>query len=547
MSYEISLVDLLKNKNPDLHGRLADIRKKAKTLLSYTHGTFPYYTPHDFFHSESVEDNLNWLIPDPIKNEMNSHELFFLITAAWLHDWGMVSEEGEDPEAIRDEHHIRTENNFESLYNTLQLSSHEAQIVGRISKGHRKVDLNSDEYADVVFSQNIKIRRRFLSALLRIADECDITHNRTPEVVYYSINPKGVSESEFQKHLSISGVGQLEEKHKIHINAIARDPKAARTLREVAQKIQRELNGVKTILGQHGVPLDFVDLKLEARGFIDKPIAFEIDSDKIVDLLIGDHLYSHQDVAIRELVQNSVDSCKLSQTLDSGRSCMILLSITKDNLLIIEDNGLGMGYHEAKEFLSTIGSSFYKSQQFQDQFGKKGYSPIGQYGIGILSCFLISNKITIETAKNGYDPCKFSIGSINQEWKYEKGSLPGTGTKITLALNEEGRELTLEASLRRYFLCPEIPIEYTDRGGETKTFSSCWDAEHARQTAQRWVEGEQRGSLTEVINVRKPDYDVILGNRKHWSRNNMLLFNHGGRIHIRSATLRLWNTSAGVL
>ncbi len=39
----------------------------------------------------------------------------------------------------------------------------------------------NEKTGTVIIGQNVTIRRRFLAALLRIADECDITHNRTPE------------------------------------------------------------------------------------------------------------------------------------------------------------------------------------------------------------------------------------------------------------------------------------------------------------------------------------------------------------------------------
>lgn len=527
MSYEISLAKVLENRDIDLHGRLPKIREYAEPLLSYTHGAFPYYTPHGFSHGANVEENLNWLVPDKIKEEMTAYELFFLIIAAWLHDWGMVCEDGENPEGVREEHHVRTEANFEKLYEKLYLSEHEGRIIGRICKGHRKVDLGMRDYDDVVFGQNIKIRRRFLAALLRIADECDITHNRTPEVIYYSINPTEQAESEFKKHLSIAGIGQLEEKHKIYIAAIARDPKGARTLREVTQKIQRELDAIKGVLAQNGVILDLVELRIETRGFIDKPIAFEINRERIVDLLIGDHLYAKEDVAIRELVQNSIDSCNVRESLDLGSSCKICLHRDGDSRMVIEDNGLGMDYYEAKHFLSTIGSSFYDSQLFKEQFGGKSYSPIAQYGIGILSCFLICNSITIETLKKGQEPCKFSVGSISAEWKYEKGSMQNQGTKIILELNESGRRVNLEESLRRYFLCPEIQIEYEDEDGKLRTLDSAWEGDQIYQRFIRDPHRAEEGHFKEVLNGTRADYDFILGKSRWGLFGQVFLFNHG--------------------
>ena len=208
MPYTISLNKLLENKDPALHARLSHIETISRALLCYTQGKFPYYTPHDFSHSLTVEENLNWIIPDDIKNSMNNFELFFLIVSAWLHDWGMIGDASEDPKEIRDIHHIRTEEFFESLYDKVGLSINEARIIGKISKGHRKINLYSPEYNNTSFSSGKIIRVRFLSALLRLADEVDITFSRTPEIIYYSINPTDKAEEEFRKHLSISGVRQ---------------------------------------------------------------------------------------------------------------------------------------------------------------------------------------------------------------------------------------------------------------------------------------------------------------------------------------------------
>ena len=527
MSYEISLSKLVENRDTGLYGRLAGIREIAQPLLSYTHSKFPYYTPHDFSHSMAVEENLNWLIPDEVKIGMHTFELFFLIVAAWLHDWGMVAESDEDAELVRETHHIRTEINFEKFYDKLRLSEHEARIIGRISKGHRRVDLSSNEYDDIVFGQSAKIRRRFLASLLRVADECDITHNRTPEVIYFSIHPQEDAEAEFNKHLSIGGVGQLSETHKIYISAIARDPRGARTLREVAQKIQGELDSVKAFLSEQKVPLDVVELRLETRGFIDKPISFEMDRARIVQLLIGDHLYANQDVAIRELVQNSLDSCKLKQALAPDAVCKISLQKRKDGTLVVSDNGLGMDYIEAKQFLSTIGCSFRNSEDFRQRFASSKYSPIAQYGIGILSCFLICNRMIIETHKEGHAPCKFTIETVANEWRYEKGSLQTTGTQITLRLNEHGQEIKLRESLERYFLCPEIPVEFKDGDTKRELFHSEWSANFVFNNFVEKLDEKEQGTVDEVLKLSGDKYDIILATSSTFLKYNIVLLNHG--------------------
>jgi hypothetical protein len=429
MSYEIRLTDILKAADEELYGRLLHVGKKAKALLSYTQGKFPYYTPHDFSHSESVQENLEWLIPDSVKEELNKHEIFFLLVATWLHDWGMIGESEEDPEAVREDHHERTEKYFNKLHDKIGLNPHEAHIAGRISKGHREVDLYSDEYQDMIIGQGVSIRVRLLSAILRIADETDVTHSRTPEVIYFTLNPTGRSEEEFNKHLSISGIGQLTEPHKIYLSAIAYDPIGAKAIRQVAEKIQDELNVVKSILSQHCIPLDTVELRLETRGFIDKPIAFDMNRENIFKLLVGKHLYGRTDVALRELTQNAVDSCNVRGAREDGYEPAIKINKTYGRM-VIEDNGIGMGFAEAKIYLSNIGSSYYTSEQFREETKNKPYDPISCFGIGLLSSFLIADGLEIETKRVNEDACYFKVSSFGKEWRYEKGIRTTQGTKV---------------------------------------------------------------------------------------------------------------------
>ena len=81
MSYSRSFRETLRSKNVNLHNRLVDIEKIAQKLLVYTAGKFPYYTPHDFHHSQKCEENLSWLTPDKLREELNGYELFFSILA----------------------------------------------------------------------------------------------------------------------------------------------------------------------------------------------------------------------------------------------------------------------------------------------------------------------------------------------------------------------------------------------------------------------------------------------------------------------------------
>ena len=468
MGYARKLSDVLKEKNPNLYVRLEEIKKIAQKILTYTASGFPYYTPHDINHSENVEENLNWLIPDEIKLTLNPQEIFFLIVAAWMHDWGMVCKPSEKPEEVRKTHHVRTEQNFETMYEKLKLEKPEALIIGRISRGHRVEDVRGSLFEKSIIGHDIHIDIRFLTAVLRIADECDITYNRVPELIYFNLNPQGISEEHFKRHLQIQGIGK-ESDHKIKFYGIANDPKGSETLRQLRDKIQKEVDHVKGILAEKNMPIEYVDVQIDARGFVDKPIAFQLDENKITELLIGQDIYSRPDVAIRELLQNAVDACRLRKNVELGVQTRI--RIYKENeTIVIEDSGIGMDYELASNFLSKKGFSFYTSEELKKCKENIDFDPISRWGLGFLSCFLIAKSVEIETKSQDKEPCRFLIPSVGEGWRYEKGTRTESGTKITLILNERGLKLDLEKTLTYYVKSCETPLFYGKESEQPTNF-----------------------------------------------------------------------------
>ena len=107
----------------------------------------------------------------------------------------------------------------------------------------------------------------------------------------------------------------------------------------------------------NGVPLDSIETRIDIRGFINKPIAFELDKKMIVNLLIGSFLYSRTDTAIRELAQNAIDTCRLKKIISSEFVPRIKIEFDNDKVSF-EDNGIGMNFEEAAEFFSRKGRKF---------------------------------------------------------------------------------------------------------------------------------------------------------------------------------------------
>lgn len=296
----------------------------------------------------------------------------------------------------------------------------------------------------------------FLAALLRIADECDTAENRTPEIIYYNLKPEGASEQEFKKHLSITGIGKSAP-YKLLISGVARSPKGVQVIEGVKKKLQQQLDSVKTILAQNGILLDLVETQIDTKNFINKPIGFKLDQNAIVKLLIGTAIYSRNDTAIRELLQNCVDTCRIRKVIEADYDPCIEIE-SNNEAISFEDNGLGMNFEDAFEYLSKKGNSFYVSKDLKSILKNKSFVPISKFGIGILSAFIIADKMTIETKKETCTPCRFTISNIAEGWIYEEGSRQLPGTRITLYLNAEGKKLDIQEALEHYSKDVKIPI-----------------------------------------------------------------------------------------
>jgi molecular chaperone HtpG len=130
--------------------------------------------------------------------------------------------------------------------------------------------------------------------------------------------------------------------------------------------------------------------------------SFQVDLGGIVDLLAR-HLYSSPRVYLRELLQNGVDAITARDELAStGRGA----STTADGVpnarrvtvhprsgggLDVTDTGVGLTLDEAQELLATIGRS--SKRDLEMGTGREQF--LGQFGIGLLSAFMVSDDIEL--------------------------------------------------------------------------------------------------------------------------------------------------------
>lgn len=127
-----------------------------------------------------------------------------------------------------------------------------------------------------------------------------------------------------------------------------------------------------------------------------------------------DSLYQDQSLFIRELLQNGLDALRhlnalyKTESKDAG-DLLVELSHKQDaegyHIVTCTDNGVGMDSSIVRLFLTRAGRSYYRSPQFEQErirFREHGcdFDPCARFGIGFISCFMISDEVTILTRKD---------------------------------------------------------------------------------------------------------------------------------------------------
>lgn len=120
---------------------------------------------------------------------------------------------------------------------------------------------------------------------------------------------------------------------------------------------------------------------------------FKVNLGGMIDIL-SNHLYSSPDVFVRELLQNGTDAISGRQIHDKKfKSGKISIIIDEGKTIKFSDNGIGLTKDEIHKFLAVIGQSSKRDLET----GKIMSDYIGRFGIGMLSCFMVTDEIEIRT------------------------------------------------------------------------------------------------------------------------------------------------------
>jgi molecular chaperone HtpG len=158
---------------------------------------------------------------------------------------------------------------------------------------------------------------------------------------------------------------------------------------------------------------------------------FQVNLGGIIDLL-SKHTYSSPQVFIRELLQNGADAIVARSHFEPGFKGEMTIELSHSDggpILVFRDNGIGLTEEEVHLFLATIGQTSKRDEWFVQRSDF-----IGQFGIGLLSCFVVSDDVVVRTRS-----AKENAKTI--EWR---GRADGT---YTLAILDEAIDVGTEVRL----------------------------------------------------------------------------------------------------
>jgi len=307
-----------------------------------------------------------------------------------------------------------------------------------------------------------------LGVVLRLADILDFDAKRTPPILYshlYVRHP--VSIKEWNKHRAIENWEINPEL--IQFSAKCKHPAIEAAIHEFCDSIDNELSVCNNIVSKlnesttyksRNISVRFPfrvdrekirtekDIRTNQPIYTYRDTKFNLSKRQVIDLLMGTKLYGNPEVALRELLQNSIDACLLRQSQELKWSNNYIPEITvkyyhegNDEILEVIDNGTGMDQYIIDNYYSKVGSSFYKSTDFFDLKAESNadFTPTSRFGIGILSCFMVADILIVDTrrVKGRHDsspPLNVTVeGQESIFWiKPGQRDAPGTTTKLIL-------------------------------------------------------------------------------------------------------------------
>ena len=443
-------------------------------------------------------------------------------------------------EFIRQTHHIRAVENVESLKGKI------ADAIGGFYAEKFIEDLAAicrchGENLESVFqlpdarkdwlggTANIQ----FLAMLLRLGDVIHFDSKRAPRSLYAE---KQITDAVSYKHWNAKfqelqyKVQNTNGKVIICYQAYCEDPEMYYFIQDYMGWIDNEIDNYYVLKnrwemnqssenGQYCFNIEKVDrtdIGYDKDQFVpDNDMKFVLNQSKILELLMGIQLYKDPFLCLREIYQNALDASKCMKAYNKKKGKTENLTIEfgigeedlhgkKERYIYCLDHGTGMNAYIIKNYLLHIGNSYYRSKDFAKQNTDWGYDvkPTSQFGIGLLSGYMLADKIGITTIhyEESGNALSFMMEGVNEHFYYKKPkrteaeAIGDHGTLVKLYLKEEYRDKVNAEYI------PKLPLALMSNSKKIKEYMGKRDA----------VEGNLLYILSQHIGIKCQDISVVV-------------------------------------
>ena len=545
--------------NDEQRQMVRELVQKASDRLDLVRDTFPTYTLHNYIHSLNVIERMGDLLSTSADN-ITALEGAILILSAFLHDIGMVFSE-EKRQDLSDEPDFEK---FLRNYPKADVAVREANAITldiaewycrwvHPKRVHYYLDtLEDDEtsWGQISFSRQLgfvceshgqnteellqqsssRLSADFLgeadllfcAIILRLADILDFDNTRSPDEVYKYLDlssrrskRKTVSDIEWRKHLCSGGFrypdsNNRKEGYELRFPAGPDHPAVEYDVRQFLDVIEVEMSKCQSLLRHCStkwqsfcLPGSINRQDILSKGYKYGEYRFTLEQDQVLNLFMGENLYSDPYAFVRELVQNAIDTTRHRQFYEQSRGKSdyqpqpIQLSTWYDKdgyqWVRIDDFGMGMNEDLISNYLLKVGRSYYQSDQFKAEIlrykSDGSFVPISRFGIGLLSCFIVGDRIEVSTkhiAENKYDAYGIRLSMVglqsfftlyderehgnataipneySRQEIYRKGETYGTSIAVRLDPRKDHSQFDLKERLEQYVMCSPVPVHFKD-------------------------------------------------------------------------------------
>lgn len=330
------------------------------------------------------------------------------------------------------------------------------------------------------------VNLQYIAVCLRLADIMDFDRSRTPLAVFQNLkfaDPQ--SWKEWNKHLQVRGWKVDEREVSFATECV--HPAFYVAVMEFLDWVDAELGECRRLVAKEA-PKPIADryqlhlppvverwkVEMKDKRYLAGAFRFQLEYERIMQLLMDKSLYPDPSLFLRELLQNSLDACRNMEALYKANNTEALYqpriavwdySGDPDRpRVVFQDNGIGMSLNIVENYFMRVGRSYYRSAEFdveRERLRERGVEleACSQFGIGILSCFMVADRFEVETYRLDHKPLRVIIEGPTKYFTIEVQDEPPRTIPVRPASDQEDGPPKFPGTRITVFLRPDTSID----------------------------------------------------------------------------------------